>query len=184
MSVCGSGDVGSIPTGHTKTKKMYNFKNVKAEKIDILPYVALQHAINPKDIKIHIGTDCAASEGILKYFLVVAFRTGKTGVHFVYHKETMPVIKLGNGKPDVFTKLWKEAALSVNFANYLVDLGIVPLRKIIIEMDYNGIKETLSTSLIPATKGWATGFGYEVITKNEPNCEQIAVKAANFLCNN
>jgi predicted RNase H-related nuclease YkuK (DUF458 family) len=160
---------------------MYNFKTVDGIPIQILEHIAVQKAKYNKNLKVHIGTDAGSREGYLHYYLVVAFRYGSNGAHFVYHKEKIPIFRHGNGKPDVFNKLWKEAELTINFCEYIIENEILSREQISIEMDYNGIKETLSTKLIPATCGWAIGLGYKVITKNENNNLQIAVKAANFL---
>lgn len=160
---------------------MYNFKTATNSPIDILEHIAVQKARHGKNLKVHVGTDSASREGSLHYYLVVAFRYSTNGAHFVFHKEKVPIFRHGNDKPDIFSKLWKEAEMTISLCEHIVENGILTREQIVIEMDYNGLRETLSTKLIPATKGWAAGLGYKVITKNEKDDIQIAVKAANFL---
>lgn len=160
---------------------MYNFKTATNSPIDILEHIAVQKARHGKNLKVHVGTDSASREGSLHYYLVVAFRYSTNGAHFVFHKEKVPIFRHGNDKPDIFRKLMREAELSILFCEKIVQNNLLERGQIILEMDYNGVKETMSTELISYAKGWAVGLGYNVITKNEKIHAQMAVKAANFL---
>lgn len=165
------------------------FKNYKREKVDVFQHCLEQKVAHDK-LAVFIGTDSISLAGQIHYFLVVAFRYGKNGAHFIYSKEKLPSYRNSDGKPDVFTKLWKECDMSIKMAELLVEKGIFTRDEIIIELDYNAVVDTLSKQLIPATKGWATGLGYQCLTKygeyvyinGERVAEQIACKAANHLC--
>lgn len=155
-----------------------------------------------KDLNVFIGTDSISISGKIHYFTVVAFRYGKNGVHFIYTKETIESIRKEDGKPDVFTKLWKECEMSMALANFFVERNVFDIDRIIIELDYNSVVDTLSKQLIPATKGWVLGAGFQCLAKIPHNHDypvktsvydmvciegewtdvQIACKAANHLC--
>lgn len=140
------------------------WKNYKREKVDLFQH-CLEQKVKFKNLKIFIGTDSISKAGEITYYTVVAFRYAKNGVHFIFSKEIIKSIRKENGKPDVFTKLWKECELSMALANLLVNEGIFTKEDIIIELDYNNIVETLSKPLIPATKGWAIGDGFKCLCK-------------------
>lgn len=146
--------------------------------VDLIPY-CLERKINPT-LRVHIGCDSVRIADKLIYITCVVFRYGPTGAHFVYKKDTLNNYKSGDGKPDLFTKLWQEARFAIETAEYLIENKIFQREDIVLEFDYNNIKKTLSTPLIPSTTGWATGLGYKnILLKLE---QQIACKAANHIC--
>lgn len=130
--------------------------------------------------KIHIGCDSIVTGGKVHYTLVTAFRYENSGAHFVFQKNIVPSFKKGDGKPDIFTRLWQEGRYTIEFANELVAKGIVIEDDLTLEFDYNDVLSTLSKPLIPAVVGWATGLGYKnILLKSD---DQISVKAANQIC--
>jgi predicted RNase H-related nuclease YkuK (DUF458 family) len=139
------------------------FKHNKVP-VDLLQHCFEQKAVHG-DLKVFLGTDSIFIEGKIHYFTVVAFRYGKSGVHFIYTKETINSIRKESGKPDIFTRLWKECELSMALARFFVEKGVFDIKDIIIEIDYNNVVETISKQLIPATKGWATGAGFKCLAK-------------------
>lgn len=173
------------------------FKKYNGQQVDVFDYCQQQKTLN-NDVQVFIGTDSILHGGNIHYFLVVAFRTGPTGVHFIYQKEKIPVIKTKTGKPNIIDRLRKEGIMSIELAESLVNAGIFQKNQIVIELDFNKVVETVSTKLIPEMQGWAIGIGYQVLTKFCPTQpafksdtvvvgndfwnEQVAVKAANHLC--
>lgn len=167
-----------------------NFFTYQRKEVDLIQHCLEQRAKYGKNLYAFIGTDSISISGKIHYFTVIAFRHSKEGVHFIYAKEKIPTFRKGDGKPDIFTKLWKEAELTITLCEELVESGIFDRDHIIVEFDYNNVSDTLSKPLIPATRGWAIGLGYQVLTKygekilvgNGWEGEQIACKAANHMC--
>ena len=167
------------------------FYNYKRQPVDLVQHCFEQRAIHGQDLTVFIGTDSISVGGKIHYFIVVAFRYGKNGVHFIYAKEKVPTYRFENGKPDIDTKLRREGHMTMDLAKFLVDSNIFTKDQIIVEFDYNDAIPTVSTRLIPEMKGLATWFGYQSLTKYgeyvltqnlEEVTDQIAVKAANHLC--
>jgi len=119
---------------------------------------------------IHIGTDSQNHGDVTVYSTVIAYRFGNTGVHYIVHRQKFPKIS------DMWTRLWKEAEMSIETAEWLTQQINV---KISIDMDYNGDEGFKSNKIISAAKGWANSLGYPVNVK--PN-EQIATRAADYCC--
>lgn len=181
------------------------FQTYQRKEVDLIQHCLEQKAKHGKDLLVFIGTDSISVGGQCHYFTVLAFRYGKSGAHFIFSKNKFPVIRLSDGKPDIYMKLWKEAVLTMEIAEFLTSERILSKDEIIIEFDYNGLVPTLSTSLSAGAKGWASQLGYYALSKCNPNArvfdrskleyieiihcdellkisEQVAVKAANFLC--
>lgn len=169
---------------------MNKFYTYQRKDVDLFQHCLNERAIHGRNLHVFIGTDSISLGGRVHYFTVIAFRHSKAGAHFIFAKEKVATFRKGDGKPDIFTKLWKEAELTINLCELLVENGIFNRDQIIIELDYNNVADTLSKPLIPATRGWAVGLGYQVLTKygEKVLCglewvdEQIACKAANHLC--
>lgn len=165
------------------------FKNYNNQEVDLFQVVSDQKLKHGNNLKIHVGTDSATRGESIIYFTVVAFRHSNDGVHFIYSKETIPRLRHEGGKPDSFTRLWRECKLSMEVAQQLVDSSLVVKDDIIVELDYNNLINTISTPLVSATRGWVIGEGFKCLVKYKDNAnkpdqwsEQIAVKAADHLC--
>ena len=165
------------------------FYNYTKENVDLFAIVAEQKRLHGQNLKVHIGTDSAAEGGSVHYFSVIAFRHSKTGVHFIYSKETVNSYRTESGKPDIFTRLLRECQLTMDIAVSLTDAGMLIHDDIMLEFDYNNLIETVSNKLVAAARGWATGYGFKFMVKYKANAhrpdqweDQIAAKAANHLC--
>ena len=145
------------------------FKNIKGERIDPVEHT-LKILRDYPTVKIHIGSDSQNIGKKTKYATVIAYRYGSRGVHYILSKKTELLIK------DMWTRLWKEAEMSIDIAQWLTHQVSV---RIEIDMDYNSDENFKSSKLISATKGWANSLGYKVNVK--PN-NQIATKAADYHC--
>ncbi len=145
------------------------FKNIKGERIDPVEHT-LKIIRDYPTVKIHIGSDSQNIGKKTKYATVIAYRYGSRGVHYILSKKTELLIK------DMWTRLWKEAEMSIDIAQWLTHQVSV---RVEIDMDYNSDENFKSSKLISATKGWANSLGYKVNVK--PN-NQIATKAADYHC--
>ena len=145
------------------------FKDINGGRID-----PVQHTLNIlkeyPNVQIHIGSDSQNVGKSSKYATVIAYRFGSRGVHYILSKKIEDLIT------DMWTRLWKEAEMSIDVAEWLTNQISV---KIEIDMDYNSDKSFKSNKLISATKGWANSVGYKVNVK--PN-NQIATRAADYHC--
>ena len=148
---------------------MLLFKDIHGNRIDPISHT-LKVIENYPYAEIHIGTD---SQNINKesiYTTVIAYRLGTRGVHYILSKKTVSIIR------DMLTRLWKEAELSIDLAEWVTQKISV---KVEIDMDYNEDENFKSNKLISAAKGWANSLGYKVNVK--PN-NQIATRAADYHC--
>ena len=145
------------------------FKNIKGERIDPVEHT-LKILRDYTNVKIHIGSDSQNVGKKTKYATVIAYRYGSRGVHYILSKKTELLIK------DMWTRLWKEAEMSIDIAQWLTHQVSV---RVEIDMDYNSDENFKSSKLISATKGWANSLGYKVNVK--PN-NQIATRAADYHC--
>ena len=134
---------------------MLLFKNIHGKIIDPLSHT-LNVLKNSPYSQIHIGSDSQ--------------NFGSRGVHYIISKKDEVIID------DIWKRLWKEAEMSIEVAEWLSKQINV---KIQIDMDYNNDEKFISNKLISAAKGWANSLGYKVNVK--PN-NQIATKAADHHC--
>ena len=148
---------------------MLLFKNINGEIIDPLSHT-LKVLKNSPYSQIHIGSDSQNVGKKTKYVTAIAYRFGSRGVHYIISKKDEVIID------DIWKRLWKEAEMSIEVAEWLSKQINV---KIQIDMDYNNDEKFISNKLISAAKGWANSLGYKVNVK--PN-NQIATKAADHHC--
>ena len=145
------------------------FKNIKGERIDPIAHT-LKILKDYPNVQIHIGSDSQNAGKKTRYATVIAYRYGSRGVHYILSKKNEALLK------DMWSRLWKEAEMSIDVAEWLTNQISV---RVEIDMDYNSDENFKSSKLISATKGWANSLGYKVNVK--PN-NQIATKAADYHC--
>ena len=148
---------------------MLLFKDINGNVVDPVKHT-LEVIRNYPHAEIHIGTDSQNINKESRYTTVIAYRLGCRGVHYILSKTHINIIR------DMWTRLWKEAELSIDTAEWLTKKVSV---KIQIDMDYNSDESFKSHKLISAAKGWANSLGYKVNVK--PN-NQIATRAADYHC--
>lgn len=145
------------------------FKTVKGEPVDVV-----KHTVDIlKDcpyVEIHVGTDSQNHRNHTVYSVVIAYRYGNRGVHYIFSNSKVPKIK------DRWTRLWKEVELSIETAESLTQKVKV---KVEIDFDFNVDERHFSSLLVQAASGWATGLGYKVNIKPD---NQIATRAADHNC--
>ena len=145
------------------------FRTIHGEYVDVVEHT-LEVLKECPHADIHIGTDSQNFADISSYSTVIAYRYGTRGVHYIYHKQHFPRIH------DMWTRLWKEAELSIDTAEWLTEKVKV---KVQIDLDYNKDEHHFSNKLVQAAKGWATSLGYKVNIKPDI---QIATRAADHSC--
>lgn len=145
------------------------FKKVDGEIVDVV-----QHTLDILNkfpsVAIHIGTDSQTFGDKTIYCTSIAYRYGNRGVHYIISKSKFPRIN------DLWTRLWKEAELSIETAEWLTQSVSV---KVDIDMDYNSDETKMSHKLVSAASGWAASLGYNVNIKPD---NVIAVYAADYSC--
>jgi uncharacterized protein len=145
------------------------FRNVDGEIIDVIPH-SLNILSKYPNIDIHIGTDSQNHRRHTYYVIVIAYRYGNRGVHYILHKIKEKKIK------DKWTRLWKEAEYTIETAEFInKKLNI----KIQLDFDYNIDEKHFSSKLVQAASGWASSLGYKVNIKPH---NQIATRAADHHC--
>lgn len=148
------------------------FTSVNGDRItDIIDYSLNVVKENP-DAKIYIGGDSKRVNRKTCYVIVVAFRFGNKGVHYVYHKEVKPTPKTK------WDRLLTEIELVINFAQWFMDN--TPLRVHAIDLDLNQDEKYYSNKLHSIGKGWGESLGVPVYTKPD---EVVASKAADHIVN-
>ena len=145
------------------------FKNIKGERIDPIAHT-LKILKDYPNVQIHIGSDSQNVGKKTRYATVIAYRYGSRGVHYILSKKNEALLK------DMWSRLWKEAEMSIDVAEWLTNQISV---RVEIDMDYNSDENFKSSKLISATKGWANSLGYKVNVKLN---NQIATKAADYHC--
>lgn len=145
------------------------FKTVNGQAVDIV-----KHTLSIIDdcpyVDMHIGTDSQNHRRHTVYSIVIAYRYGNRGVHYIVHKERVPKIK------DRWTRLWKEAEMSIETAELLTAKVKVQVQ---IDFDFNNDERHFSNRLVQAASGWATSLGYRVNIKGDT---LVAAKAADHHC--
>ena len=114
------------------------FKDVKGNNIDPVDHTLSILKEYPY-AKIHIGSDSQNVGKVTNYTSVIAYRLGTRGVHYILSKSTMSIIR------DMWTRLWKEAELSIDLAEWITEKISV---KVQIDMDYNEDESFKSNKLI------------------------------------
>lgn len=145
------------------------FRTDDGSRVDVIEHCSRILCAFPS-AEILIGTDSQNEKKTTDYAVVIVFRYGNNGAHFIYNKIKVPKIK------DMFTRLFKECELSVEIAEHISKNTSFKISAL--ELDFNDFKKTKSTPLISATKGWGESLGYRVILKSG---EMFACKAADHI---
>ena len=154
---------------HLKDNKVKRFKTIDHTPVDVIEHTLKILKQHP-NLKVHIGTDSQNVGLETVYVSVIAYRFGIRGVHYIYTKEKLPLVR------DMFTRLFDECVRSIDIAEWFTQQINI---KVEIDMDYNQDEFSQSNKLIGATRGWAVSLGYEVNVKPDI---QIATRAADYHC--
>jgi predicted RNase H-related nuclease YkuK (DUF458 family) len=134
-------------------------------------YVLEQLALRP-DTKIYIGIDSKVRGDTCRYALVIAFRYGNNGVHYIFNKDitTPPATK--------WQRLMEEIERLMNFVSWFKDH--IPVEIYAVDIDVNSDERFYSYKLHALATGWASSLGVRVITKPDL---VVASRAADYLVN-
>lgn len=121
-------------------------------------------------LQIYAGTDSVVVGDETHFYFVIAYRYGKNGATFLYDK--LVTERLASKE----VRLWREVEITIDWIKWLEENDICVD---VIEFDLNTDTTHVSSMFVDGAKGWANSMGYKVAVKPET---QIAVKAANFLC--
>ena len=91
---------------------MLLFKNIHGKIIDPLSHT-LNVLKNSPYSQIHIGSDSQNVGKKTKYVTAIAYRFGSRGVHYIISKKDEVIID------DIWKRLWKEAEMSIEVAEWL-----------------------------------------------------------------
>ena len=148
------------------------FRTTKNKPIaDIGSYIQQQLSDRP-DTKIYLGIDSKAYADHCSYVLVIAFRYGSNGVHYIFSKETT---EMPNTK---WQRLMNEIERLMNFVSWFKDN--LPYTIYAVDVDVKANKQYFSNKLYTLATGWGHSLGVQVITKPE---EVVASKAADWVLN-
>jgi len=106
---------------------MKKFKSVNSKVIDVIEHTLEIMKTHP-NLKIHIGTDSQNVDLETSYVTVIAYRFGVRGVHYIYTKEKVPLVR------DMFTRLFDECSHTIEVAEWFTQQINI---KVEIDMDYN-----------------------------------------------
>ena len=148
----------------------YVFRKVTGEIVDVVKHTTEILKENPS-VEIHIGSDSQNGRRKTVYDVVIAYRYGFRGVHYIHSRMQVKKIR------DIYDRLFQEAVISIEVATWLKEQ--MPSIQIQIDMDYNGDERHISNKLIGSTKGWAESLGFSVNVKPD---NQIATRAADHEC--
>ena len=138
---------------------------------DLAGYIQ-QQLIDRPDTKIYLGIDSKVSADHCTYILVIAFRYGSNGVHYIFSKEQT---EMPNTK---WQRLMNEIERLMNFVSWFKDN--LPYTIYAVDVDVNADERHFSNKLHSLATGWGHSLGVNVITKPE---EVVASRAADWLLN-
>ncbi len=144
------------------------FKNTKGQEVNIVDFYQSYMDGKREEFTVHIGTDSVSAKDVL-YVTTIAFRLPNRGAKVL-------TSRIVDKKIDKRARLWKEAEITIEFAEKLTALGVLVD---FVEFDYNKDVKALSNELIPSAKGWAEALGYNVLLKPD---QQVAVRYSDHVC--
>lgn len=145
------------------------FKTINGDVVDVVQHT-MEILRECPYVDIHVGTDSQNHRKHTTYTIVIAYRYGSRGVHYILHKQKYPKIK------DKWTRLWGEVERSIETAEWMTSKLSVKLE---IDFDFNDDEKHFSNKLVNAATGWAMSLGYK---SNIKPSNQIATRAADYHC--
>lgn len=144
-----------------------NFRKLsdKSKIVDLKDYLTNWLIENPKD-KILISCDSQNHGKDTEYARVIVLRKKGKGGHVLYDKQTFKRKLFGEESGKDFEKLYKEAQLLDELADYIIEnLGRKPDT---IVLDYNPDPYFFSNKVLVATLGWLSQKAKKVVGKPSP----------------
>lgn len=153
------------------------FRNVRGEVVGDPVKYSLEILAKNQGAKVYVGADSQKRRKTIEYAVVIAYRYGQNGVHYIYHRWHVKRKGYGRGDALVERRLTEEIHMSIEIAEFLKENSISVYQ---IDLDLNNNPKWKSNRYVQMGVGWATGLGYKVAVKPD---ELVAVKAANHLVN-
>jgi uncharacterized protein len=126
--------------------------------------------------KVYIGCDSQKHRKLVKYACTIVLHVIDKydighGAHVLayYESSNDPKYK------DKFTRLWKEAELSIKAAELIKDCG----KPITIHLDYNSDEKFYSNVVYKSAMGYVAGLGFDV--KGKPDAWSASYTADSFV---
>jgi uncharacterized protein len=135
------------------------------EQVELEKYF-FDYKIAHPEVLIRVGTDSKQAGSKTNYVTTVCFVHPSKGVHIIYKKVVAERVK------DIYTRLFKEAELSVEVVDYLKGKNYI-----IIHLDYSPTKLLKSASTCDAVMGWLKSAGYTVACKPDAFAASSAADA-------
>ena len=153
------------------------FRREDRKLVDIIEYSIEQVKNNP-DVKIHIGCDSQVFGPKIEYALVIVYRVGTRGGHYIYKRTKKERPPKGVPKEtQIQQRLSEEVYMTMELAQYLSENSSIKIEAV--EFDFNEEESHISNKLTGMATGWAKGMGFNARIKPE---ELIACRAANHIC--
>ena len=153
------------------------FRTVEGKQIHNEVEYTLEVLKRTPGTKVYVGTDSQKRARKIEYAVVIAFRYGRKGCHFIYHKWNVKRKGYGRGDALIERRLREEIEATMEVVQKLSDHSI---RVHQVDFDLNGDPKWKSHKFVEMAKGWATSLGFKVGIKPE---ELVACKAANNIVN-
>lgn len=149
------------------------FRTEKGERVNLIEHTRKVISEN-KNVRVYLGCDSQDYAHSTVFATVVCFRwEDRKGCHYIYLKEKEDRYK------DTYTRLYQEGVKSMTVLSLLEEIPFLKVEAV--EFDFNNIKKTISSNLIPTFRGWCEGLGQKSIFKGG---EMIATKAADHCVRN
>ena len=145
----------------------FNFKRLRDKKPvgDLRDYLTNWLIDNPED-KVLISTDSQnRGDQTLYARVIVLYKEGKGG-HVIYERLKYPRTKYGKQSGLDYEKLEKEAILSFELAEFLIDE--LNRKPDVIALDYNPDPHYFSNTLLRNSIGWMQTYAKKVVGKPNP----------------
>lgn len=157
-------------------KMRRNFRKIDGEQVNDIEY-CLKVLSENVGAKVYVGTDSQKRARKIEYAVVIAFRYGQRGCHFIYSKWNVKRRGYGVGEALIEKRLTEEIEATMEVAQRLQENSIKVYQ---VDFDLNGDPKWKSHKYVQMAVGWARGMGYNVAIKPDELC---AAKAANHLVN-
>lgn len=144
-----------------------NFRKLsdKSKIVDLKDYLTNWLIENPED-KILISCDSQNRGPETKYARVIVLRKEGKGGHVLYERKSFPRKLYGKASGKDFEKLYKEAELLNELADYIIEnLGRKPD---VIALDYNADPHYFSNKVLLTAIGWLSQKAKSVVGKPNP----------------
>lgn len=152
------------------------FKDRDGNKVDEIKH-CLEVLKNKSFTKIYVGSDSQKKRKTIEYAVVIAFRYGNRGAHYIFSKWNVSRKGYGKGDQLIEKRLQEEVATTMEIVSRLQENSISVYQ---IDFDLNCDPKWKSHKFVQMATGWGKAMGCNVSIKPDV---QVATKAANHIVN-